>query len=222
MPRRARIVLPGYPHHITQRGNRRQETFFDDADYALYLDLLARHVGSQGMACWAWCLMPNHVHLVLVPRRADDLAAVMQRVHQAYTREVNAREGWSGCLWQGRFASYAMDEAHCLAAIRYVELNPVKARLVSRAQDWVWSSASAHVSGAHDPLLARPEFLERIPDWQRYLEAALPPDIEARIGHFDGPGYPKGEPSWLARLETKLQRELRPKPKGRPQREAGD
>ena len=181
MPRSARIVLPGLPHHVTQRGNRRQETFFDDSDYALYLDLLTRHACALGVACWAWCLVPNHVHLVLVPAGPEALAALMQRVHQAYTLAVNAREGWTGCLWQGRFASYAMDEGHALAAVRYVELNPVTARLVRRAQDWVWPSAAAHLDGRLDPLLTRPAFLDRIPDWAEYLQTGLNAQIEARI-----------------------------------------
>ncbi len=89
----------------------------------------------------------------------------MQRVHQAYTLAVNAREGRTGCLWQGRFASYAMDEGHALAAVRYVELNPVMARLCDSARDWPWSSAAAHLDGRLDPLLTRPAFLDRIPDW---------------------------------------------------------
>lgn len=216
MPRRARIILPGLPHHVTQRGNRRQVTFFEDADYALYLELLTRHSGALGVRCWAWCLMPNHVHLVLVPPEAAALAHVMQRVHQAYTRHVNVREGWSGCLWQGRFASYAMDEAHALAAVRYVEHNPVRARMVERARDWPWSSAGAHLDGRVDPLLARPAFLERVPDWSRYLANGLDPAVEARIGLFDGPGYPMGEADWLGRQEVRFGRSLRPRPRGRP------
>ena len=224
MPRSARIVLPGLPHHVTQRGNRRQETFFDDSDYALYLDLLTRHACALGVACWAWCLVPNHVHLVLVPARPEALAALMQRVHQAYTLAVNAREGWTGCLWQGRFASYAMDEGHALAAVRYVELNPVTARLVRRAQDWVWSSAAAHLDGRLDPLLTRPAFLDRIPDWAEYLQTGLNAQIEARIGLFDGPGYPVGEANWLRQLERRIGLSLRPAPRGRPRmagRDAG-
>jgi putative transposase len=224
MPRSARIVVPGLPHHVTQRGNRRQETFFDAADYTLYLDLLTRHACALGVGCWAWCLMPNHVHLVLVPARPEALAALMQRVHQAYTLAVNAREGWTGCLWQGRFASYAMDEGHALAAVRYVELNPVTARLCDSARDWVWSSAAAHLDGRLDPLLTRPAFLDRIPDWAAYLETGLNPQIEARIGLFDGPGYPMGEAGWLCELEQRLGQSLRAAPRGRPRmaaREAG-
>ena len=220
MPRRARIILPGLPHHVTQRGNRRQETFFGAEDYALYLELLTRHSSALGVACWAWCLMPDHLHLVLVPPEAASLAALMQRVHQAYARHINAREGWSGCLWQGRFASYAMDEAHALAAVRYVELNPVKVRLCARADDWPWSSAAAHLDGRFDPLLARPAFLERIPDWAHYLDTGLDPAIEARVGLFDGPGYPMGEADWLGRQEMRFGQSLRPRPRGRPKRKS--
>jgi putative transposase len=125
-------------------------------------------------------------------------------------------EGWTGCLWQGRFASYAMDEGHALAAVRYVELNPVTARLCDSARDWPWSSAAAHLDGRLDPLLTRPAFLERIPDWAAYLETGLNAQIEYRIGLFDGPGYPMGEAGWLCELEQRLGQSLRAAPRGRP------
>lgn len=117
MVRRARIVLPGHPHHVTQRGNRRQQTFFCEADYALYRDLAAQAFEAHAITCWAWRRMPNHVHLVLEPSTKAGLAAALKKAHQRYTRAINAREGWTGFLWQGRFASCAMDEGHTLAAI---------------------------------------------------------------------------------------------------------
>ena len=119
MPRRARIVLPGYPHHVTQRGNRRQQTFFETNDYALYRDLMAAACAEHGVRCWAWCLMPNHVHLVLEPSRAEALASAVGEAHRRYTRRINALEGWTDFLWQGRSASCAMDEGYALAAINW-------------------------------------------------------------------------------------------------------
>ena len=129
MPRPPRQVLPGIPHHVTQRGNRRQPVFFSDADYARYLSLLGHACRKCGTSVWAWCLMPNHVHLILVPSAESGLGGVLAPVHRNYAWEVNQREGWTGHLWQARFASFPLDEAHLHACLRYVELNPVRARL---------------------------------------------------------------------------------------------
>ena len=143
MARLARYVIPGVAHHVTQRGNGRQQTFFSDADYGAYRDLLAQHCSAHGVAVWSWVLMPNHVHLVLVPEHSDALRAALSKVHRAYAGRIHAREKRTGHFWQGRFGCVAMDEAHLLAAIRYVALNPVRARLVARATDWRWSSVHA-------------------------------------------------------------------------------
>jgi len=118
MPRLARLVVPGYPHHITQRGSRRQQTFFDVADYRAYLDLMIRFKEGAGVEIWAYCLMPNHVHLVAVPQQAQSLARLFRITHQCYARRVNTARGWNGHLWQERFHSFVMDELHPLAAVR--------------------------------------------------------------------------------------------------------
>jgi len=144
MARVARIVAPGRAHHVTQRGNRRMQTFFCDEDYREYLSLLERWCGEFEVRIWSYCLMPNHVHLILVPSTADGLRRAVAEVHRRYTRMINSREDWRGCLWQGRFASFVMSEKHLMGAVRYVERNPVKAGLVRRAEDWPWSSAAAH------------------------------------------------------------------------------
>ena len=127
MARLARVVVPHIPHHVTQRGNRRQQVFFGEADYAAYRALLAEGCREAGVSVWAYCLMPNHVHLILLPPEAGALRAALSEVHRGYTRLVNFREGWRGYLWQGRFASFPMDERHLLTCARYVELNPVRA-----------------------------------------------------------------------------------------------
>src|SRR3990172_7401077 len=131
MARLARVVVPGYPHHVTQRGNRRQATFFDDDDYQAYRDLMAEWCRRCGVRVWAYCLMPNHVHLIAVPGSPEALRQAVGEAHRRYTRLVNFREGWRGHLWQGRFASFVMDEGHLLAAARYVERSPVRAGLVT-------------------------------------------------------------------------------------------
>jgi len=129
MARLARVVAVGVAHHVTQRGNRRQQVFFNDQDYAAYCALLAEGCRAAAVAVWSYCLMPNHVHLILVPSDERGLRAALAEAHRRYSRRVNFREGWRGYLWQGRFASVPMDGAHTLAAARYVELNPVRAGL---------------------------------------------------------------------------------------------
>jgi putative transposase len=131
MVRIARVVAPEYPHHITQRGNRRQDTFFCDDDYRLYMKLMAESCSIFGVAIWAYCLMPNHVHFIAVPQTENSLKLAIGDAHRRYTRHVNFRENWRGHLWQGRFASYLMDEKYLLAAARYIELNPVRAKLAA-------------------------------------------------------------------------------------------
>ena len=146
MARLARAAAAEVPHHMTQRGNRRQSTFFGDADYELYRTMLAVSCARHGVAVWAYCLMPNHVHLVLVPTEAAGLRLALGETHQRYTLAINRRQGWIGHLWQGRFASCALDAPHLVAAVRYVELNPVRARLVERTlgvSDPIFSAADA-------------------------------------------------------------------------------
>ena len=125
MAQLARVIAPGMPHHVTQRGYPRQETFFGEEDYQHHLELMAQFCRAEQVAIWAYCLMPNHVHLIVVPQSAESLRRAIGEVHRRYTRRINFREGWRGHLWQGRFASFVMDEDHLLTAARYVELNPV-------------------------------------------------------------------------------------------------
>ncbi|HEY2482162.1 MAG TPA: transposase, partial [Caulobacteraceae bacterium] len=172
MARLARVVIPGLAHHVTQRGNRRERVFFGDDDYRLYLRLVSAAAKASGTAVWAYCLMPNHVHFILVPANEDGLRATFAQAHRRYTGAVNARQQWTGHLWQGRFSSTAMDEAHLYAAIRYVDLNPVRAGLVDRAADWPWSSARAHLSGRDDGVVSVAPALERVGDFAAYLDEA--------------------------------------------------
>ena len=135
MARLPHLVLPGVPHHVTQRGNRRERTFFEDGDYAFYLDLLADGAQRAGVAIWSYCLKPNHVHIVAVLSDEDGLRRAFRYAHRHYTGYINARLRVPGHLWQGRLSSVAMDEAHFLSALRYVALNPMRARLVVRATE---------------------------------------------------------------------------------------
>lgn len=208
MPRRARVVVPGLPHHVTQRGNRRQETFFRDDDYRVYLDLMREQCARLGVRVWAYCLMTNHVHLICVPETAEALAGAIGAAHRRYTRHVNFREGWRGFLWQGRFASFPMDERYLLAAARYVELNPVRARMVTRPEDYPWSSARAHMAGRDDGLVDVSAMLERVADWRAFLDGGL--DLEDRdaLRHHERTGRPLGDTAFVKRLEALLHRPL--------------
>src|SRR6195256_5300518 len=182
MARLARVVIRDHPHHVTQRGNGRARTFFGDLDYALYRDLLAENCRAAGVDVWAWCLMPNHVHLVLVPSDPDGLRRALARVHRRYAGVIQARRKRSGHFWQGRFGAVAMDEQHLAAALRYVSLNPVRARLVERAQDWRWSSTRAHLRGKADGLTALAPVKDRFPHFADLLGGELEAGAFKRLG----------------------------------------
>jgi putative transposase len=204
------------PHHVTQRGNRRQQTFFCDDDYAAYVKLMAEWCGERGVEVWAYCLMPNHVHLVAVPRSEDGLGRAVGEAHRRYTRRINFREKWRGYLWQGRFASFVMDEPYLLAAARYVELNPVRAGLAADAADWRWSSAGAHLSGRDDGLVRVGPMLTMVGDWRALLDSALREhELRELRGHCRT-GCPLGDDTFLDRLERNAGRTVRPKKPGRP------
>ncbi len=212
--------MEGTPHHVTQRGNRRQTVFFSDDDYRTYRALLAEGCAAAGVTIWAYCLMPNHVHLILVPSDADGLRAALSDTHRRYSRSVNFREGWRGYLWQGRFASAPMDDGHLMAAARYVELNPVRAKLAARAEDWPWSSARAHLAGRDDGVVNVAPLLEREPDWANFLAGGLDPGVHAAIQSAERTGRPLGDNAFTARLERSLGRTLARQKPGR-KRKAG-
>ena len=229
MARLPRLVIPDVAHHVTQRGNRRLPVFFCDDDRAEYLSLVTQAAKASGTRCLAWCLMDNHVHLILVPADEDGLRATLGEAHRRYTRRINFREGWRGHLFQGRFASYPMDEAHLMAAVRYVERNPVSAKLVERAEDWRWSSARSNIAGRRakgDPLTDVGGLGGLVASWRAMLAHGLEASdvdeageavadaIEARLRT----GRPLAADEWIAKQEaaTGLQmRRGKPGPKGR-------
>src|SRR5271170_6743949 len=153
MTRLARMVVAGLPHHVTQRGNRREAIFFEDGDHEVYRDLLTEQTRKARVEVWAYCLMPNHVHLILTPTRADGLGLAVGEAHRRYTNFINARGRWTGHLFQSRFASVVLDDDHFVRAVRYVSLNPVRARLVDSPEQWPWSSVRAHLAAKSDALV---------------------------------------------------------------------
>ncbi|HEX2952713.1 MAG TPA: transposase [Bacillota bacterium] len=217
MARVARVVIPNIPHHIVQRGNRRQTTFFCDDDYIAYLELMRQWSSMCNVAIWAYCLMPNHVHLIAVPASEDGLRRAIGETHRRYTRRINFRERWRGHLWQYRFASYPMDETYLLMAARYIELNPVRAGLVSQAEDYRWSSAAAHVLKRPDLFIQPcPIFEDAVADWRQFLSEGVEESAQKLLERHEHTGRPLGDESFLVRLEKLLNRSLqkqRPGPK---------
>jgi putative transposase len=219
MPRIARVVVPDYPHHVTQRGSRRQTTFFCDDDYQLYLGFLTRYTAEVRTEIWAYCLMPNHVHLVLVPRDSGGLQVPLAEVHRRYAAVINARENWRGHLWQERFHSFVMDEAYLLATVRYVEMNPVAAGLCEQAEQWRWSSAAAHLDGKHDGIVDVRPMLSRVDDWRAYLDACSSEDTLNRLRKHQRTGRPLGDDAFIAAIEALTGFDLKMKKRGPPKKE---
>jgi putative transposase len=214
MARIARVVVPDYPHHVTQRGCRRQQTFFTTDDYRCYLELLQNRIVDAGISIWAYCLMPNHLHLVVVPETDQSLSRFLGPAHRQYALEINRRMGWKGHLWQERFHSFVMDERHLLAAVRYVELNPVRANLCAVAWDWPWSSAAAHMSGEDDDLVAVEPMLGRVGNWEVYLSSSLAGPADDTLRKHSRSGRPAGDDAFLGVLEALTQRRLKKRKPG--------
>ena len=205
MARIARAVAPGIPHHITQRGNRRQQTFFNDEDYQFYLELMSEWCVKYHVEAWAYCLMPNHVHLILVPETKDGLKLAVGEAHRRYTRRINFREGWRGHLWQGRFASFIMNESYLLACTKYVELNPVRAGLVKQPQDWPWSSARSHIRGGDDILVKTNPLLNLIEKpWEMFLKNDVAEQEIELFRKHERTGRPIGDGHFSGRQKYQL------------------
>ena len=223
MARLARVVVAGLPHHVTQRGNRRQTVFFCEEDYQAYKDLVGEWCRKCAVDVWAYCLMTNHVHLILVPSTPDGLRQALGEAHRRYTRRVNFREGWRGHLWQDRFASCVMDEAHLLAAARYVELNPVQAGLVRDPGAYPWSSAAAHLRGEDDGFVRAQPLRDLVADWPTFLQSGLTPGQIQRLERHARTGRPLGTCAFVAGIEQRVGRVLGPgKPGPKPRSQQGN
>ncbi|HPM75932.1 MAG TPA: transposase [bacterium] len=214
MPRVARIVVPEIPHHITQRGNRSQQTFFNDDDYRTYIDMMAAWLHKYQVQVWAYCLMPNHVHMIVVPPAEDVLRRAIGEAHRRYTCRINQRNDWRGHLWQGRFASFPMDESHLLAAARYVELNPVRAGLVRKPWRYRWSSAAAHIARKDDRLVIVKPLLDLMPEWDRFIIEPLSANEFDDFHKHECTGRPIGSKQFVHRIGALLNRDLQLKKPG--------
>src|SRR5262245_6286976 len=197
-----RVVVPGLPHHITHRGNRREEIFREADDYQTYLRLLRKAIERHSVLLWSYSLMANHVHLVAVPERQESLGKALHWAHGNYAGYFNARYDTVGHLWEGRFRSSVMDEHHLFNGIRYVERNPVRARLVLRAEDYPWSSPAARCGLRGDALISDdlPLLLE-IQDWSNWLAGVESEEELRRIRQCADRGYPVGSEEFIRRIE---------------------
>lgn len=215
MARLARIVIPHLPHHVTQRGNGRAQTFFSDDDYQLYLDLLRKHCTEAEVSIWAWVLMPNHVHLILTPQDADGIRRALSKVHRAYAGHIHARMQRTGHFWQGRFGCVPMDETHLAAALRYVALNPVRARLVKQAVDWRWSSVHDQLSRKRRGTVTdTAPVRERYPNFAALIEAGEDEELSMALRRAETIGRPLGDAAFVKKLERQTGRILRPAKRG--------
>lgn len=216
MGRIARIVVPGIPHHIIQRGNRNQKVFFTDKDRSLYLDILRFNAFKFNLKIWCYCLMDNHIHLIAVPERPDSLARAMAETHRKYTYMINIRNNWKGFLFQGRYGSFPMDEAYLYCCVRYVERNPVRAGLVKLAEEYSWSSARAHVFGFNDPLLSPMPLRSQIKDWSIFLRGEEKEEDLEQLRKNQLTGRPLGNEDFIEYLERLTGRIIRKRRSGRP------
>jgi putative transposase len=215
MARLARVVIPNLPHLVTQRGNGGGRVFFSDEDYALYLKLLSSACEAAKVRCLAYVLMPNHVHLILVPKDQDGLRKALSSVHRAYAGYINARRKKTGHFWRGRFGCVAMDNTHAVAALRYVLLNPVRAKLCAKPEQWLWSSAKAYVKGGKDGLTETAVLRDLCPDMKSLIAPNPEKEMsEMQLRRSETIGRPLGSDQFLQKLERKLDRPLKAAKRG--------
>ncbi len=223
MPRFARIVVPGVPHHITQRGNNQQDVFFVDDDYRVYLRILAEEAKKFELDILGYCLMTNHIHLIATPKNEDSLAKAAGRAHFRYTQYINRMHSRSGHLWQNRFYSCPLDRKHFWLALRYIETNPVRAKLLRLPWMYPWSSAAVHVGKSKEDGLVSITNWKRIStgvDWQYALRQGCS-EVEMKIIRLGtNVGRPLATDNFLSKLEKTVGRRLRPLPVGRPKLES--
>ena len=225
MPRPQRLNLPNIPQHVTQRGNNRQQCFFDDSDRYRYLAILESAACRRGCAVHAYVLMTNHVHLLVTPTSPDGVSKLMQDIGREYVRHINKTRKRTGTLWEGRFKSSLVDsESYCLVCHRYIELNPVRAGMVDDPANYPWSSYSANALGMVNSLLTPHELWlslgsdgnSRCREYRALFSERLPEAVLEEIRHDNCKGLPLGRASFKAWLESQLQIKLGTGKVGRP------
>lgn len=231
MARLPRLVVPGLPHHVIQRGNDRQPIFRDDADRRRYVEILLDVARTHRVAIHAYVLMDNHVHLLASPETADGLSRTMQSLGRRYVGWFNARHQRTGTLWEGRFRAAVVDsERYLLACMRYIELNPVRAAIVTKAGDFPWSSAAHHLGQRQDPLITdHPLFwalgntpFERELTWRSQLDQGMGKAETEKIAQSALKGWACGEADFVAWLQARSNRPAAPRSRGRPPTRGAD
>ena len=222
MPRIARLIVPGYPHHITQRGNYRQIVFNDDADKREYLELVALYGKKFHLTILSYCLMNNHVHFIIIPKNEDSLASTFRIAHTRYSQYFNKKIQAYGHLWQGRFYSCVLDDRHLIATARYVERNPVRVKIVKNPADYSWSSARNHTGISHNDIIDTSDLFKYIEvkqkEWKKFIGESDEPDEVAVIRKYTMTGRPLGGVSFIQKLEKAFDKKLHALPVGRPKK----
>lgn len=223
MPRQARVVFPNIPHHIIQRGNRREDVFFSDDDRKQYLEWLKEYCKEQKVEILAYCLMTNHIHLIAVPTTEDGLQKVLKPLHMRYAQKINRERGWKGHFWQGRYFSSPLDGEYLLFTTRYIERNPIRVKKVRKAENYKWSSARGHCGTAQDDILTtKMKWLnkyEGIDNWSQWLSIKEEKEKTDLIRRNTEKGIPTGSGRFIRRLEKLAGRVLEYRPIGRPRKQ---
>jgi putative transposase len=220
MPRIARAIATGFPHHVIQRGNNREKVFFDKQDRDQYLSLLKRYADKWSSPILVYCLMSNHVHLLTRPEEEESLYKMMQGVTLCYTQYINRKYKRSGRLWESRYHSCIVDkEQYMWAVARYIEQNPTRARIVRKNEDFPYSSARAHIQGIKDEVLGEELFEEKQrQDYGEFLRAGIPEEERNGIRYSTRTGRPFGNETFVKKMEEKLDRRFVLRPPGRPKK----
>ncbi|MFT5702424.1 MAG: putative transposase [Desulforhopalus sp.] len=199
-----RTIIPGLPHHAIQRGLQGRKTFLTNEDYGVYLEIMSDCTRRHGVEIWSYCLMPDHVHFIAIPKETNSLSNCFRAAHSRYTKYINRRTGSSGQFWQARYASHLLDEQYLIACARYIEINPVKRDYVDQPEDWKWSSARAHIMKSDDSLVHAKPLLERVErQWSEFL-AETRPENEADLFYLhEKNGRPLGSDAFLAMVEKR-------------------
>ncbi len=218
MPRQARSVFANIPHHVTQRGNRQSDVFFSNADKDYYLKLLKRYAQDHEVEVLAYCLMTNHIHLILMPSTDDGLQKVLKPLHMRYAQYINKKNDWTGHLWQGRYFSSALDEQYAYHAFRYVENNPVQAKMVKKAVDYHYSSARHHCGLDIDKLISDYDIGVLTSAYDDYLDQTVDQKSVEVLQRNINKGLPCGSDGFIEKLGKSLGRDLFYKGIGRPKK----
>lgn len=219
MPRIARGLVDGFVYHVLNRGNGGQEVFHKDQDYEVFIDLMGKAKARYFVKIFAYCLMSNHFHVVVMPQRAEELSKWMQWLMTSHVRRYHRHYGTSGHVWQGRFKSFIIHEdTHLLTVVRYVEGNPVRAGFISSVKEWPWSSYKERI-GEESRLLLDESPIELPDNWDRYIDEPLTPKELEKLRQSVNRQSPHGPLMWQIRVSKELGLESTLKPRGRPRKE---